>query len=53
MAKQNKKITSVLFIDIKGAFNYVSANYNSYNIVRKSSESDFNAPLHRLFRGET
>jgi len=26
VAKQDKKVISVLFIDVKGAFNYVSAN---------------------------
>src|SRR6266498_1994429 len=26
LAKQDKKVTSVLFIDVKGVFNYVSAN---------------------------
>jgi len=26
MAKQDKKVTSVLFIDVKGAFDHVSAN---------------------------
>ena len=26
MAKQDKKVTSALFIDVKGAFDYVSAN---------------------------
>ena len=26
-AKQDKKVTSTLFIDVKGAFDHVSANY--------------------------
>ncbi len=26
VAKQDKKVTSTLFIDVKGAFNHVSAN---------------------------
>ena len=26
MAKQDKKVTSALFIDVKGAFDHVSAN---------------------------